>query len=167
MFLDFEVNINQQYFQIPSAMTFEEPKLMPVYARSLSSSPPRGNLTPEQRELKRQRDTARRDSKTKIRRDRSTSNPYIVSQHGSPNLVPGQVSEYTSSISPSPLLSQASPAMSNSSFLAPFPTQTGVDGGQPDIYAPVYTMGPNDFTTPAYSMPYSDPVAILPSQTYM
>lgn len=168
------MNINQQFFQVPSPnmsgsmSQFEEPKLIPMYARSISSSPPRGSLTPEQRELKRQRDFARRDSKSRIRRDRSISNPYVVSQHGSPNLVPGIIPEYTDRLSPSPLLSQASPAMSSSSFLAPFPAQIGVDNGQADLYAPVYTMGPNDFTSPpAYNIPYSDPIAILPTQTYM
>ena len=167
------MSINQQFFQVSSpnlsaSMTpYEEPKLMPAYPRSISSSPPRGNFTPEQRELKRQRDIARRDSKSRIRRDRSTSNPYVVSQHGSPNLVPGTLPEYTNSLSPSPLLSQASPAMSSTSFLAPFSTQIGGDGGQSDIYAPVYTMGPSDFTPPAYNIPYSDPLAILPSQSYM
>lgn len=128
---------------------FDEPKLMPVYARSLSSSPPRGSLTPEQRELKRQRDFARRDSKTRIRRDRSTSNqsnPYIVSQNGSPDLLPRTLAEYAHS--PSPLLSQgslqASPALGSNSFLTPYspPLNQGAlnDQTTPDMYSPVFSM---------------------------
>lgn len=130
---------------------FDEPKLMPVYARSLSSSPPRGSLTPEQRELKRQRDFARRDSKTRIRRDRSTSNqsnPYIVSQNGSPDLLPRTLPEYAQSLTPSPLLSQeslqASPALGSNSFLAPYspPLNQGTlnDQTTPDMYTPVFSM---------------------------
>lgn len=46
----------------------------PSGSRSLTSSPPRPILTPEQRELKRQRDQARRDSKTTARVRRGMSN---------------------------------------------------------------------------------------------
>jgi hypothetical protein len=130
---------------------FDEPKLMPVYARSLSSSPPRGSLTPEQRELKRQRDLTRRDSKTRIRRDRSASNqsnPYIVSQTGSPDLLPRNLPEYANSLTPSPLLSQgslqASPALGSNSFLAPYSpplNQGGLnDQTTSDMYGPVFSM---------------------------
>jgi hypothetical protein len=133
---------------------YEEPKLMPVYARSLSSSPPRGSLTPEQRELKRQRDFARRDSKTRIRRDRSASNqsthsnPYIVSQNGSPDLLPRTLPEYANSLTPSPLLSQGSlqtsPALGSNSFLTPYspPLNQGPlnDQTTSDMYGPVFSM---------------------------
>jgi hypothetical protein len=128
---------------------YDEPKLLPVYARSLSSSPPRAALTPEQRELKRQRDYARRDSKTRVRRERSSSNqsnPYIVSQNGSPDLIPRTLPEYANSLTPSPLLSQGSiqgsPALGGNSFLtplSPFPPQMN-DQSSPDMYGPVYTM---------------------------
>jgi hypothetical protein len=127
---------------------------MPVYARSLSSSPPRGSLTPEQRELKRQRDFARRDSKTRIRRDRSASNqsthsnPYIVSQNGSPDLLPRTLPEYANSLTPSPLLSQGSlqtsPALGSNSFLTPYspPLNQGPlnDQTTSDMYGPVFSM---------------------------
>jgi len=126
---------------------YDDPKMMPVYARSLSSSPPRGTLTPEQRELKRQRDHARRDSKTRVRRERSTSNPYVVSQRTSPDLLPRTLPEYTTNLTPSPLLSsgplpqqpQGSPALSSSSYLTPYSPQLG-ENGQSDIYGPVFTM---------------------------
>jgi hypothetical protein len=140
---------------------FEEPKLLPAYARSLSSSPPRPSLTPEQRELKRQRDFLRRDSKTRIRRDRSASNqsnPYIVSQNGSPDLLPRNIPEYAQSLTPSPLLSQGSvqtsPALGSNSFLAPYspPLNQGTlnqgtlnqgtlnDQTTSDMYGPVFSM---------------------------
>lgn len=127
---------------------FEEPKLMPspIYSRSLSSSPPRANLTPEQRELKRQRDHARRDSKTQMRRERSTSNtsnPYVVSQNTSPDLLPKNIPEYANSLTPSPLLSQGSlqnsPALGSTGFLSPYPAQVN-EQVPSDIYTTVFTM---------------------------
>lgn len=129
---------------------------MPMYSRSVSSSPPRPTLTPEQRELKRQRDHARRDSKTQIRRERSTSNPYVVSQNNSPNMMPSPLPEYSNSLTPSPLLSQGSlqnsPAMQSTSFLNPYSPQINQE---PEMYGPVFTLGPNDFSsTPAYQVPY-------------
>ena len=45
-----------------------DPKLKPIYARSLSSSPSRDSLTHEQRELKRQRDRGWIKSKTRMRK---------------------------------------------------------------------------------------------------
>lgn len=119
---------------------YEDPKLMPMYARSISSSPPRGNLTPEQRELKRQRDHARRDSKTRIRRDRSLSNPYSVSQRTSPNLLARSVTEFPSTMAPSPLLSQGSPSLSNSTYLAPYTSPLMSDQGPSDVYGTMFSM---------------------------
>lgn len=48
----------------------------PIGSRSITSSPPRGTFTPEQRELKRQQDQARRDSKSSMRARRAMSNNY-------------------------------------------------------------------------------------------
>lgn len=155
---------------------YEEPKLMPVYARSLSSSPPRGSLTPEQRELKRQREqhSVRRDSKTMVRRNRSASNQsnhsnsYIVSQNGSPDPLPRNLPEYANSLTPSPLLSQdslqTSPALGSNSFFTPYspPLNQGPINNQSttDMTAPVFSMGPFDFnSTSTYPMtfPAQDP----------
>jgi hypothetical protein len=132
---------------------YEEPKLMPVYARSLSSSPPRGSLTPEQRELKRQQDSARRDSKTKMRNRSASnqsnhSNSYIVSQNGSPDPLPRTLPEYPNSLTPSPLLSQdslqTSPALGSNSFFTPYspPLNQGPLNNQSstDMSAPVFPM---------------------------
>lgn len=135
---------------------YEEPKLMPVYARSLSSSPPRGSLTPEQRELKRQREqhSVRRDSKTMVRRDRSASNQsnhsnsYIVSQNGSPDPLPRTLPEYTNSLTPSPLLSQdslqTSPALGSNSFFTPY--------SQPLNQGPLNNQSTADMSAPVFSM---------------
>ncbi|PSS27877.1 hypothetical protein M430DRAFT_93512 [Amorphotheca resinae ATCC 22711] len=146
--------------------SYEDTKLMPMYARSVSSSPPRGSLTPEQRELKRQRDHARRDAKERMRRDRSTSNPYTVSPKASPEMLSRSLSDYSNTLAPSPLLSQGSqqgsPNLSNISnisspaYLAPYTPQLSDTGS--DMYGPVFTMGANDLTgIPAYSMsmPYN------------
>jgi hypothetical protein len=138
----------------------EDPKFMPMYPRSVSSSPPRGSLTPEQRELKRQRDHARRDTKDRMRRERSTSNPYTQSPRASPEMMSKSLSsDYISTLAPSPLLShssQGSPNLSNISnisspaYLAPYTPQ--LDGG--DMYGGVFPMVANDFTgAPAYTMP--------------
>ncbi|KAM7192243.1 hypothetical protein V8F20_008945 [Naviculisporaceae sp. PSN 640] len=50
----------------------------PSISRSVTASPPRGSLTPEQRELKRQQDHARRDSKLHARNQRAGSNSSSV-----------------------------------------------------------------------------------------
>ncbi|CZS91226.1 uncharacterized protein RAG0_01951 [Rhynchosporium agropyri] len=169
-----QIDINDQFVHQPNISSeqltpsslYDEPKLLPMFSRSLSSSPPRPNLTVEQRELKRQRDHARRDSKTQMRRERSASNtsnhsnPYITSQHGSPDMIPRTLPEYTSNLTPSPLLSQGSsqnsPALRSSSFLAPYSPPLN-DHAASDMYGPVYSMGPNDFTSnPAFPMPFSN-----------
>lgn len=122
-----------------------DPKLMPMYARSISSSPPRPALTPEQRELKRQRDVARRDSKAQIRRDRSTSNPYTLSPQPSPEMLSRSLSEFSNGLTPSPLLSQSSqgsPSMSNISspaYLSGY-TPNLSDPTSSDLYASGFTM---------------------------
>jgi len=50
----------------------------PSISRSVTASPPRGSLTPEARELKRQQDHARRDSKLHARNHRAGSNSSSV-----------------------------------------------------------------------------------------
>lgn len=153
----------------------DESKFMPMYPRSVSSSPPRGSLTPEQRELKRQRDHARRDTKERMRRERSTSNPYTASPRGSPEMMSKSLSsDYPGALAPSPLLSQGSqgsPNLSNISnisspaYLAPYTPQ--LDGG--DLYGGVFPMVPNDFTgAPAYTMPmaYATP-GLDPTMQFM
>lgn len=75
-----------------------DPSLTPPSgSRSVTASPPRGTLTPEQRELKRQRDQARRDSKVSQRIRRAGSNS---SQGGyDVNSPPSTMADLTSSVS--------------------------------------------------------------------
>jgi hypothetical protein len=87
------------------------------YAKSLSSSPPQPLFTPEQRELKRQRDLARRESKTKQRRDRSTSNSYTASQKTTPDLIPRTLVNFSSTMAPSSLPAESSPTFANTSYM--------------------------------------------------
>jgi hypothetical protein len=86
------------------------------YAKSLSSSPPQPMFSPEQRELKRQRDQARRESKTKQRRDRSASNSYTASQKTTPDLIPKTLVNYSSTMAPS-LPAECSPTFANTSYM--------------------------------------------------
>ncbi|QSZ28837.1 hypothetical protein DSL72_003342 [Monilinia vaccinii-corymbosi] len=140
---------------------YDDLRPSPVYARALSDSPPRASLTPEQRELKRQRDHARRETKTRQRRDRSLSNPY-ASNRSTPDMLPRTLPDHYSnpnSLAPTPLLSHcpSTHGVPSPSYLAPYSPQVSVaDNGPSDMYGPVFTMGPNDFTSMSeYSAPYS------------
>jgi hypothetical protein len=100
IFLVFEANEPFPEHNINIMDPFNEPVTLPSYPRSASSSPPQALFTPEQRELKRQRDQARRDSKTRIRRDRSTSqsHSYNGSLSTTPDLDSRSASIYSQSI---------------------------------------------------------------------
>ena len=147
---DFNMNVMGDHFlqqPLSHGMTsgqltpYDDPKLMPIYARSISSSPPRASLTPEQRELKRQRNHARRDSKSRIRRDRSLSSPYSTSQRTSPNLLARSLTEFPSALAPSPLLSHGSPSLSNSTYLAaPYSSSLMPDQAPPDMYGTMFSL---------------------------
>ncbi|APA06589.1 hypothetical protein sscle_02g013590 [Sclerotinia sclerotiorum 1980 UF-70] len=150
---------------------YDELKPSPIYARALSDSPPRAGLTPEQRELKRQRDHARRETKTRQRRERSLSNPY-GSNRTTPDMLPRNLPDHYSnpnSLAPTPLLSQcpSSHGLPSPSYLTSYSPQVSVTDTTPsDMYGPVFTMGPNDFAPiSAYSAPYSmgGPESTLPS----
>jgi hypothetical protein len=67
---------------------FHHESFVPAYPRSVSSSP-QGFFTAEQREVKRQRDLARRESKSRLRRDRATSTPDHSSVSATHDGVPG------------------------------------------------------------------------------
>ncbi|CRK19732.1 hypothetical protein BN1708_000397 [Verticillium longisporum] len=94
----------------------------PMTSRSVTSSPPRGSMTPEQRELKRQRDLARRDSKTSARARRAGSSSYM----SSPPLSMPDVSTamgmpiYTTAPAPISLLAEPTTTMPNSSYLSSY-----------------------------------------------
>lgn len=143
---DFEIQ-DQLFSSISSpCVLYEEPEVLKnsAFSRSPSSSPPHSRLGADQRGLKRQQELARRESKSCLRRARSASsnsNHYSISQRTSPDLLPK--SDYASSVTPSPLLSQCSiqnsPALSSTSFLPSYTPQ--ISGPIPsDIYGPTFTM---------------------------
>ncbi|KAI1003855.1 hypothetical protein K3495_g4355 [Podosphaera aphanis] len=161
-------DFHDQFFaSLPSSEFFyEEPELLPssMCSRSPSSSPPHARLSVEQRELRRQQDQARRESKTCMRRARSGSSnrkKYCLSQRTSPDLLPKQ--EYANSVTPSPFLSQSSietsPALSSGPFLPSYSPQI-----PSDIYGQAF-VSPNDFTsTMVYPLPYTNqPETTIPS----
>ncbi|KAK7972475.1 hypothetical protein PG988_006609 [Apiospora saccharicola] len=95
----------------------------PSTSRSVTRSPPRGILTPEQRELKRQRDLSRHDSKTLVRavRDIGCSYKPSVSLNDYPQLstMPARTTSMVFSNSSS--LTTRPSSMNNSHMLYPVP----------------------------------------------
>ncbi|KAJ0280173.1 hypothetical protein Brms1b_001150 [Colletotrichum noveboracense] len=122
----------------------------PSGSRSVTASPPRGVMTPEQRELKKQRDQARRDSKTSQRVRRAGSNSYI---HSPPLSMPDVSSTmgvpvYTTAPAPISLLAEPTTTMGSSSYLpsySPPLSDHGYQSGYPPM-APTYSMGGMDYS---------------------
>ncbi|KAK2754977.1 hypothetical protein CKAH01_05991 [Colletotrichum kahawae] len=122
----------------------------PSGSRSVTASPPRGVMTPEQRELKKQRDQARRDSKTSQRVRRAGSNSYI---HSPPLSMPDVSSTmgvpvYTTAPAPISLLAEPTTTMGSSSYLpsySPPLSDHGYQSGYPPM-APAYSMGGMDYS---------------------
>ncbi|UKZ79523.1 hypothetical protein TrVFT333_007278 [Trichoderma virens FT-333] len=112
--------------------------------KTLPASPPRGILTPEQRELKKQRDRARRDSRasTRIQRGSSSGSSYM----GSP---PMSVSDVTSTMA-LPIYTTAPPAMSLLSESAP-----ALSDPSPSNYPMSVEYPPTYATSNAYSISHS------------
>ncbi|KAI1170763.1 hypothetical protein F4777DRAFT_594634 [Nemania sp. FL0916] len=136
----------------------------PSGSRSLTSSPPRPILTPEQRELKRQRDQARRDSKTsaRIRRGMST-NSYSTTATQSP---PVAMHEF-SSASPLPIYTTAPSQISllaepvttvGPSYMPSYSTSPLPDHGNSQMFSPHYSPLPsNDYMGMNYPPGYPPP----------
>lgn len=97
----------------------------PTGARSLTSSPPRISLTTEQRELKRQQDRARRDSRFATRMRRESSQSYVESSPG-PLMSDGANSMnhpvYTTAPASMSLLAEPATSMSTPSYLPSYST---------------------------------------------
>lgn len=93
-----------------------EPSLTPPsVARSITSSPPRLSFTPEQRELKKQRDRARQNSKLATRLRRTSSNTSSYMDSPPPMSMPdatGAMSLPIYSTSPAPISLLTEPATS-------------------------------------------------------
>jgi hypothetical protein len=118
---------------VPAMMTQEfSPILPPVSESSVSpqsvpkmlpTSPSRGILTPEQRELKKQRDRARRGDRITTRiRGSSSSSSYM----GSPPMTMSDVTStmslpvYSTAPQSISLLSESAPSLHDTSYLPPF-----------------------------------------------
>lgn len=88
--------------------------------RSLSSSPPGNLFNAEQRELKRQRDAARRSNKTRMRREKSETGSYTTSIVNTPEMVPGGLVSYSSSVPPLSLAAEVPSNISPQGYIAPY-----------------------------------------------
>ncbi|KAL7627431.1 hypothetical protein AAE478_001624 [Parahypoxylon ruwenzoriense] len=132
----------------------------PSASRSLTSSPPRFALTPEQRELKRQRDQARRDSKTSVRARRAMSNYSSASQSppismhefsGSP------VPVYTTAPSQISLLAEPVTTMAGS-YMSSYSTSPLPDHSNSAMFTPQFSpLPPSDYMSLNYSPGYPPP----------
>ncbi|KAI1352226.1 hypothetical protein F5Y01DRAFT_324421 [Xylaria sp. FL0043] len=135
----------------------------PSGSRSLTSSPPRPILTPEQRELKRQRDQARRDSKTSVRVRRGMSNNAYSAAAQSP---PVTMHEF-SSASPMPIYTTAPSQISllaepvttvGPSYMSSYSTSPLPDQGNSQMFTPHYSPLPsNDYMGMNYQTGYPPP----------
>ncbi|KAI2624367.1 hypothetical protein GGR54DRAFT_573005 [Hypoxylon sp. NC1633] len=133
----------------------------PSGSRSLTSSPPRFSLTPEQRELKRQRDQARRDSKTTARARRamstysSASQSPPVSMHEFSSASPVPV--YTTAPSQISLLAEPASTMSGS-YMPSYSTSPLPDHGGSAMFTPQFSsLPPSDYLGLNYSPGYPPP----------
>ncbi|OBT60697.1 hypothetical protein VE03_09830 [Pseudogymnoascus sp. 23342-1-I1] len=127
---------------------FNEQAIVSSDSRSISSSPPRGMFTTEQRELKRQRDQARRDTKEQMRRDRSSSNSYHPSLSTTPDIIPRSLSGYSQPTS-APMSSVNLPLQQQPYMSPPHIPSTQ----SPELYQAPYPMI-NDFQG-GYLLPYT------------
>ncbi|GAW10941.1 hypothetical protein ANO14919_002790 [Xylariales sp. No.14919] len=136
----------------------------PSGSRSLTSSPPRHIiLTPEQRELKRQRDQARRDSKATVRVRRGMSNNSYTPAAQSP---PVTMHEF-SSASPMPIYTTAPSQISllaepvttvGPSYMPSYSTSPLPDQGNSQMFSPHYSPLPsNDYMGMNYQAGYPPP----------
>ncbi|KAH9908720.1 hypothetical protein F4778DRAFT_718412 [Xylariomycetidae sp. FL2044] len=121
----------------------------PSGSRSLTSSPPRPILTPEQRELKRQRDQARRDSKASVRARRAMSNyssssqspPASISEFSSASPVP----VYTTAPSQISLLAEPVTTVGGSSYIPSYSSSLS-DHSNSSMFSPQFSpLPPNDY----------------------
>ncbi|RYC61403.1 hypothetical protein CHU98_g4818 [Xylaria longipes] len=134
----------------------------PSGSRSLTSSSPRPILTPEQRELKRQRDQARRDSKTSVRVRRGMSNnsyPPTVTQS------PVTMHEFSSApampiytTAPSQISLLAEPVTTvGPSYMSSYSTSPLPDHGNPQMFPHYSPLPSNDYMGMNYSAGYPPP----------
>ncbi|EXM10963.1 hypothetical protein FOIG_00837 [Fusarium odoratissimum NRRL 54006] len=111
----------------------------PPQSRSVTSSPPRLSLSADQREVKRQSDRARRDSRLVNRMRRANSNSYVDSSPSALGLAATttamNISAYTAAPAPVTLMSDTPTTMSSSTYLQSY--SPSLEDHQPQS-APVY-----------------------------
>lgn len=143
-----------------------EPSMSPPsHSRSITDSPPR--MAPEQRELKRQRDQARRDSKLSARIHRagshSSQNAYEVPSP--PHSAAGDYATtgmssmpiYTSAPSDLALLTEPTtlaPQMCLPPYSPPLPTSTSLPLHSPPLPSSTSTVFPSPYQAPQYLQEY-------------
>lgn len=100
-------------------------------SRSINGSPPRQPLSVEQRELKRQMDNARRESKSAARFRRSNSNPYLEDATTSALGMPA----YTAAAAPISLLAEPATSVPGQGYLSAYsqPLQEPSSAGLPGM----------------------------------
>ncbi|KAI0549112.1 hypothetical protein F4679DRAFT_280436 [Xylaria curta] len=135
----------------------------PSGSRSLTSSSPRPILTPEQRELKRQRDQARRDSKTSTRVRRGMSNnSYPPATAQSP---PVTIHDFSSApampiytTAPSQISLLAEPVTTvGPSYMSSYSTSPLPDHGNSQMFPHYSPLPSNDYMGMNYSAGYPPP----------
>ncbi|SPO00935.1 uncharacterized protein DNG_03683 [Cephalotrichum gorgonifer] len=140
-------------------------------SRSINGSPPRHlSMTVEQRELKRQMDQSRRESKSAARFRRSNSNPYL-SDAPSPSL--NNMPLYTTPTAPTSLLAEpVTSSMPAQNYLSAYdhrhnqPLQEPVSAGLPNVAMYGTSMEQHPMQ-PAYNVPLHFPQAYQqPSPSY-
>ncbi|KAL2169910.1 hypothetical protein VTG60DRAFT_5525 [Thermothelomyces hinnuleus] len=131
----------------------------PGHSRSVTASPPRTALTPEQRELKRQRDQARHNSKIQARSRRTDS---VASSSSSVYSPPVTLADMTSGAASMPVYTTTSPSQmpllaepTAQQYLPPFspPLQ---DQNQSAMFT-------NPYPSQSYLPDYSYPASTAPS----
>lgn len=129
-------------------MSLGGPTASPATApRSLTSSPPQGSFTPEQRELRRQQQRARRDSRLGVRMRRENSNTPL---YDSPP--PMALSDVTSGAMDMPHYSAAPTTMS----LLSDPSSSLPNGHYMQSYSP--PLPENQPNAPMFPTPYQQPL---------
>lgn len=135
----------------------------PSVSRSLTSSPPRPILTPEQRELKRQRDQARRDSKATARVRRGMSNNSYSPVAQSPPVAMHDFSSasampiYTTAPSQISLLAEPVTTVAPS-YMSSYSTSPLPDHANSHMFSSHYSPLPsNDYMGMSYSAGYPPP----------
>ncbi|KAF4500662.1 hypothetical protein FAGAP_3152 [Fusarium agapanthi] len=126
----------------------------PPQSRSVTSSPPRLSLSADQREVKRQSDRARRDSRLVNRMRRTNSNPYVDSSPSALGLATTttamNISAYTTAPAPVTLMSDTPTTMSSSTYLQSY--SPSLEDHQPQS-APVYPTSYPQSLQANYNMP--------------